>query len=533
MLHFEPAKADPELKKLGIHSDEYRHDYVQLSLDLQEFIRTGNDGAYYEIIHHMCKVDLFFLCYFVLDLPVNHPFLLARIYEAQDLHHFTVDLWSREHFKSSILSYGLTIWQLIQNPEERICIFSHTRVMAKSHLRRIKQTLEMNTDLHQAFPDIFYSNPAKESPKWSEDEGIYVKRKKNFAEASIEAQGLIDSSPIGKHYSVAIYDDLITERSVSNAEMVRKVTEAFKLSLNLGTRNGTRRIIGTKYSRKDPYSEIVKSKKWKQRTYPAEVDEEGNRMRGGRPVYLTTEELDEKFDTQGEYIYSAQMLQDPVAASLQGFKEYWLKYWQKERPYMNYYCLVDPATTKKKDSDYTVMAVIGTDNLRNYWLVDMVRDKLNLGERWQKLRDLVLTWGFHDVGYEQTGLLSDIEYMNQMMEEEGTYFNIIELPARGAKTDRIKRLVPLFQTGRFIIPRTLLYEDITGETHDLTEAFVSDEFLAFPYSKHDDMLDAISRICDAAMGVTFPTRSSYEKTTWVGNDPLDQRATPVGSWMVA
>jgi len=531
MYEFTLKKADPELKKLGIHTDELRHDYAASADHLNTCMATGDEAGYFKAMRWMAEQDLFFLCYFILDLPVNDPFLIARIYEVQNKHHFTVDLWSREHFKSSILSYALTIWQLIHNPEERICIFSHTRVMAKNHLRRIKQTLEQNTILHRAFPDIFFANPSKDSPKWSEDEGIYVRRKKNFAEASIEAWGLIDSSPIGKHYSTLVYDDLVTEKSVTSAEQIRKATEAFKLSQNLGTRTGIKRVIGTRYSAKDPYGEILKSKKWKPRIYPAEVDEEGLRKRGGTPVYLREDELNEKYDTQGEYIYSSQMLQDPVAASLQGFKEYWLKYWQSERPYMNYYIVVDPATTKKKDSDYTVMAVIGTDALRNYWLVDMVRDKLNLGERWSRLRDLVLSWDIKDVGYEQAGMLTDVEYMNQMMEENGIYFNIIPLAARTAKTDRIKRLVPLFQTGRFIVPRTLLYEDIAGETQDLTEAFVTDEYLAFPYGVHDDMLDSISRILDSDMGVTFPTRTTAERTVWDGNDPLNLRSTPTGSWM--
>ena len=531
MYEFSLKKADPDLKALGIHTDDLRFNYGEVAEHLNNCKASGDEEGFYETMRWMSEQDLFFLCYFVLDLPVNDPFLIARIYEVQNLHHFTVDLWSREHFKSSVLSFGLTIWQLIHNPEERICLFSHTRVMAKNHLRRIKQTLEQNVILHKAFPDIFFANPAKDSPKWSEDEGIYVRRKKNFAEASIEAWGLIDSSPIGKHYSTLVYDDLVTEKSVTSADQIRKATEAFKLSQNLGTRTGIKRVIGTRYSAKDPYGEILKSKKWIPRIYPAEVDEEGLRKRGGKPVYLTVDELNEKYDTQGEYIYSSQMLQDPVAASLQGFKEYWLKYWKSERPYMNYYILVDPATTKKKGSDYTVMAVIGVDSNRNYWLVDMVRDKLNLGERWDKLQGLVNLWGARDVGYEQAGLSSDIEYMNQMMEERGVNFNIIPLPARTAKTDRIKRLVPLFQNGRFIIPRTLLYEDVLGETHDLTEAFVTDEYLAFPYSVHDDMLDAMSRILDGELGVTFPNRSTAEKSVWNGNDPLNQRPQPVGSWM--
>ena len=45
-----------------------------------------------------------------------------------------------------------------------------------------------------------------------------------------------------------------------------------------------------------------------------------------------------------------------------------------------------------------------------------------------------------------------IDYYDMKMEEEGVFFNIVELGGTVGKYDRIKRLVPLFQKGRLIIP---------------------------------------------------------------------------------
>jgi predicted phage terminase large subunit-like protein len=227
------------------------------------------------------------------------------------------------------------------------------------------------------------------------------------------------------------------------------------------------------------------------------------------------------------------MLQNPTAESMQGFREYWLKYWAKNKPYLNLYCVVDSASTKKKDSDYTVMAIIGTDSLRNFYLVDMIRDKLNLKEKWDKLKYLVRQWGIREVGYERFGAQSDVEYYNQMMEEEGCYFNIIELSSNVAKTDRIKRLVPLFQGGRFIIPRALPYQDINGEYHDLTTEFINEEYLSFPYAKHDDILDCLSRILDSGMRITFPTRRDLIQQEGPVYNPLLTEDYSGTSWMIA
>lgn len=95
---FEPftiPQADPHLIKLGIHRNRFNHDFVEISKDLYEFQRIEDEKSYMEIIRTFGKKDLFFLMYFVMELPVNDPFIIARIYEAQENHHMTLDLWAR------------------------------------------------------------------------------------------------------------------------------------------------------------------------------------------------------------------------------------------------------------------------------------------------------------------------------------------------------------------------------------------------------------------------------------------------------
>ncbi len=512
MYKFQPAKPDKDLSEIGVHFKAYRFDYQAIEKQLMFYLSTDQDDEYYTLLRIIVQEDFFAFCWFILELPVNDPFLIQRCYDAQDKRHLTIDLWAREHFKSTILTYALPIWELIQNREERIGIFSHKRSIAKKFLRRIKEQLETNTLFHVLFPDIFYANPKKEAPRWG-DEGLYVKRHKTYNEASIEAWGIVEDAPTGLHFSIMIYDDLVTRDSVTNAEMINKTTEAFKESFNLGTRHGTKRVIGTRYSHKDTYSELIKQGKWTVRTYPAEVDETGKAKRCGRPVFLTAQELDEKFSLQGEYVYNAQMLQNPTADSLQGFKKLWLKYWEIKKPEnVNYYITVDPASSRKTGSDYTVMSVIATDHNRAFFLIDMVRDKLSLGEKWEKLRDLYLKYSPMTVGYERYGMDSDIQYINMQQEEEGIYFTIEELGGnQSSKIDRIKKLVPLFQGSRFILPRALIYTDVFGSTRNLIEEFIDEEFELFPYAKHDDMLDSLARIMDAKMMVTFPVEKKPEE----------------------
>jgi phage terminase large subunit-like protein len=483
-------------------------------------------------VRTLAKKDLFFLLYFVLDFPVNHPFLIARIYEVQDKNDFTLDLWSREHFKSSIITCGMSIFDILQNRENRVGIFSHTGALAKKHLDRIKLILEGNDILKTAFPDIFYKNPRSQSRAWSTDVGLLCRRKGHYVEMTFQAHGLIDSMPTGMHFSVMVYDDIVSPAETNTPEMMKKLEERYRLSINLGARGGKRRVIGTRYNLGDVYGMILKQPKWIPRIYPAEVDGEGKALRDGKSVMLGADLLQEKKDEMGEYIYSSQMLQNPVAASHQKFKIDWIRFNNELPEGMNLYLLVDPAHAKKKTSDYTVYWVIGAAQDRTYRVVTVVRDRFNLGERCDMLFRLVQKYGIQEVAYESYGMQADAEYIREKMTEKNYYFNLVEVGGIVKKEDRIKRLIPLFEKQRFVFPENIFYFTEDGERHDLVYDFIYEEYLTFPFSAHDDMLDALARITEGKLNIVFPTFDKPAEAPRKKFNPLDS-APALGntSWM--
>jgi phage terminase large subunit-like protein len=72
------------------------------------------------------------------------------------------------------------------------------------------------------------------------------------------------------------------------------------------------------------------------------------------------------------------------------------------------------------------------------------------------------------------------------------------------KLARIRRMVPIFEAGRFLLPESLIKVDYEGKHIDLVRAFLLEEYSAFPVGLHDDMFDAISRICDEDLGAVWP-----------------------------
>ncbi|MDQ5919134.1 MAG: hypothetical protein QG660_2249 [Pseudomonadota bacterium] len=183
-----------------------------------------------------------------------HPWLFERCREVEANTDGHLDLWARYHYKSSIGTFAGLIQEVIIDPEITIAILSCTGDIAKPFLVQIQQELEGNDDLKRIHSDVFWQNPRREAPKWSQDEGLIVRRKGNPKESTFEAHGIVDAMPTGRHFRLLNYDDLVTERLVTNPDMIKKVTERWEMSDNLGHAQGTRKWhLGTRYSFGDTY----------------------------------------------------------------------------------------------------------------------------------------------------------------------------------------------------------------------------------------------------------------------------------------
>jgi hypothetical protein len=393
-------------------------------------------------------------------------------------------------------------------------------------MRQIMREFEQNEWLKSCFPDVLYADPKKQSPKWSEDEGLVVKRKSNPKESTIEAWGLVDGMPVGKHFKKLVYDDIVTRESVNTPEMISKTTDALRLSYALGAENCKRRMIGTRYNMADTYSSVLAEGSFKPRIYPATDDGTPE----GKPVLLTKERLDGlKVDMQ-DYIFACQMLQNPVAGSEHMFDVENLQTYEVRPHTLNAYLLIDPARSRKKDSANTAMVVLGMDYAGNKYLLDGVNHRMDLQERWEWLKNLYLKWvqepGIQTVkvGYEKFGALADLDYFKEKMTVERVSISIEELEwpkeGDGSKVDRVQRLGPDIRSRRFYLPypsteksltadqakmraqgagyrlsQRIRRKDSEGNLYDVSEQLRL-QIHYFPFGGLKDLVDAASRIYD-------------------------------------
>lgn len=478
-------------------------------LDIYRKLLAGTDeDEFIKIARQLCLTDLFFLLTQVCKRQdLIHEWYYQRCKEVQSNPDGYLDLWSRGHGKSSIITFGLSLQDILKNPEIRMAIISHTRALAKRFLSQLKNEFENNILLKKLFPDILYDRPESESTRWSEDAGIIVKRKGNPKEATVYAAGIVEGMPTGAHFTHMIYDDLVTEVSVSTPEQIDKTLQCWELSLNLAEPNTKIRYIGTKYHYNDLYTAIRDRKSAIPRVRVGIVD--------SNPLLWSKEYVQERRRDLGPYTFAAQILLDPAAEQNAIFKEAWLRYYGTKEGFgkFNRYIIVDPANTKNKRSDYTAIVVIGVGADQNFYVLDIIRDKLSLTERTDVLFNLFKEYHPLRVGYEAYGKDADIDHILYRQKQDQFRFEIQPLKGNMAKKDRISKLVPLFEQGRVYLPydREIIHKNWEGRDYYPTKLFVDGEYLTFPFCSHDDILDVLSRIVDPDMAIKFPYAAASQK----------------------
>ena len=476
-----------------------------------------------------------------------HPWLFARSREVEDEPDDFLDLWARDHYKSTVITFSGAIQEILRDPNITIGVFSHTKQISAKFLKQIMSEFEQNEWLKKCHPDVLWSDPANEAPIWGLQYGLVVRRDSNPKESTIEAHGLVKGQPTSKHFMLRIYDDVVTRESVTNPEQVKATTEAWELSDNLGGGPQRKWHIGTRYSFADTWGAILERGLLKPRLFPATH----NGRLDGNPVFLKPHVWEAKKKIQASQV-AAQMLQNPLAGTEQMFLPTWFKSYQVRPRVMTCYILGDPSKGTSAKSDRTALAVIGIDTGGNKYLLDGYRHRMSLSERWENLKNLYHKWrvapGIQSiqVGYERYGLQSDQEYFEERMNLEGFSFPIEEVAwtreGDQSKKARVERLQPDIQHGSFLLPalvwapgvstnlwsidaekghpvlrpligdtnamvnakrdasewriiKPIVRKDEEGRMYDLTRAFL-EEAIFFPFGTHDDLLDASSRIYD-------------------------------------
>lgn len=335
----------------------------------------------------------------------------------------------------------------------------------------------------------------------------------------------------------AIFDDLIPSESDANSDNVLASVDSTIESDVLNALHGKGNfaiIIGTPYNKKDPVYKRIESGAWAPVVFPICKE-----IR----LDLKKEEFKGVWEDRHSYERVMRRYRDAVKnnATRSFMQELMLRItseedrlvkdsyinWAKRRDVLNnahsynWYITTDFTVSGGKGSDFSGMAVWAVSNNDDRILVDLVLRKMELEEQYDKTFSLVSKYTrqgqYLEVGVEIDGQQKTHIYsLEQLMMKRGEYFtlarqrgeNSVGIRAKkmkGAKHDRFKLTVPLFQQGKIWI-----CEELKG-TPDLEELLEELRFVTVDGfgSKHDDGCDLISMLVLMDIRVPSKGREAY------------------------
>lgn len=393
-----------------------------------------------------------------------------------------------------------------RNPGLQVITASHTKDLAEDFGRKVR-----NAVADAAFEMLWGARLATDSTaaaKWGLDKG-----------GQYFAVG-VGGSVTGRRGDLAIVDDPVASREDADSERMRNRNWNWWNNDLLTRLKPEARIvfIMTRWHEDDLAGRILdrEGKRWRIIKLPmiAGPDDVLGRKEGERlwASWFTDDMVKQAQRDPRSWISLYQ--QEPRPADGAEFKRGWICRYASPPKRGNNIILVDPAGDPnaagvKKKSDYCSMWVVRLGPDKNAYVVDGIRDRLNLTQTCDKLFELHRKWRPHHVRYERYGMQRDVGEIRRQMDQRDYRFRLVEVAGQVEKNSRIRRMIPWFEGGTLWLPHDLMYTDVAGERVDLIKRFIDDEYVTFPVGRFDDMFDCLARIDEPSL--TLPWPSADEK----------------------
>lgn len=414
------------------------------------------------------------------------------------------------HMKSISVAVAFPAWLLGHNPSQQIMCASYSKDLAFKHSMDCRLILDTSW-YQEIFPNT----------KLVSDQN--TQRKFVTTERGFRIATSVGSTATGEGGNFLIVDDPLSADEARSEAMRNNANtwfeQTFSTRLN-DKKKGVIIVIMQRLHENDLTGHLLQKSGWEHLCLPlvAEKDEvlEKGEFKKSRiigemlhPERIGEADIPNIISDVGSYAYAGQYQQRPAPIGGGEFRKEWINYYDKiDHTSLNNYILVDPANSKSKHSDYTSVIVLGVGPDHNYYLVDAIRDKLNVREREDLVFDLHAKYKPKSVAYEKYGMQVDIDWLRKAMEDRNYRFPIVEVGGKLSKEDRIRRLIKYFFDGKMYFPRILYKSNHEGKCIDIIDEFIHQELLTFPVGLHDDMLDALSRLCD--VNIIYPGSSSID-----------------------
>jgi hypothetical protein len=389
--------------------------------------------------------------------------------------------------KTSIMNLAYPAKKILFNEKKFIVPISNSATQALMQSENLKRELFVNKIVSKIFGPIKSSEPFDAFTKdmWVTSGGTLV-----FPRGSgQQVRGILhgDSRP-----DLILCDDLENPEGVRNEEQRKKMKEWFfadvmgSTSRNLN--NWQIGVMGTILHEDSLLANLMEDENWVRLNIEL-CDDKYNSL---WPEFITTEEIKKLADT-----YRTQGLLDvffreyrnlPISTEDATFSKEFFRYYE-ETPEMNSsevienMVIVDPAKTVKKHSDFSAIVGIGVNLTANrIYLRDCVAERMHPDRIYDEAFKMAARINASVIGLKSNSLNEFITYpMKNEMMRLGINLELVEIPERASKDDRIASLVTFYRRGLIFHNKVICLG-------------LEAQLLSFPRSKRSDIMDAFADV---------------------------------------
>jgi hypothetical protein len=344
-------------------------------------LQSGKSPLRDKALAPLIRASPLFFAQMCLKGPSHAPFYGRLLFSAAQMEWETIFtkqrrfciLASRGSGKTQICTILHALWRCATEPEGSGYIFSGTEFAAQRILEEIKHEIENNPKLGWLFP-------GSKSRKWT---ATQIRTSNGH---HLVAKGML-TRVRGAHPQRLYVDDAQTdEDGWSNAKRIKTIEYFFSTMTNMVMPDGQIGVVGTAMHTEDLLSQLRRNPSYANYKYPSE-DKNGEST---WPDVYSNDFLRKLKTEIGSVRYARERLCEPVsdASSLfprSLFYEHDMMqpmtvlgadegYW-KNLGIRDFYIGVDLALSTSVSADFWVLMVIGVDDMKNRWFVDISRDR--------------------------------------------------------------------------------------------------------------------------------------------------------------
>ncbi len=463
-------------------------------------------------LRQRCKDDPWFFIYWVLgykdiDNDLHHDMTQRWIKRR----HRLFSLWQvpRGHLKTSVWTIGMSMWELLLDPNIRILIINAVYSNAQDMMSEIAQHIKTNEIFRWMWPDycpdLQHSRRAKMCKVTADRIDLPCGNRMGRREGNLECLG-VEMSLVSKHYDLFMFDDLVNDVNTATTEYRNKVWKWFLNSWQLRHSPIESRIrdIGTPWHLDDTHARIIKQEAARRKKgkpakwliYRRAATEETPYSDKKEPIWaerFTLPILDDLKDELGTYIYSCQYDCNPISPENALFQECFIKSIEEDDIPENVvnFAAVD---LSEEGDDYTVVVVASFDTDGQMFVRQVIRGHIRPLELIDTIRSLDDIWKLERIGIETVGFQKTIyKFYKDYAHERGFYLPFKEMKRGNThKMRRFLALQPLVERGYFYVT-----DDIANR-QELINEMTTVSFDHLP--SHDDILDCLADLQQLSYG---------------------------------